>query len=239
MKRFLATVQLDIRIQFRQGFYYASGFFIGLGVLVFSQLPRDGRLPFDLLVPGFLAVSLLATTFYYVGALVLLEKAENTLAGVVVTPLRSHEYLFAKATSLTLLAVLESTVYALMLRFYFRPLPFWLGAILLCGFCTQIGFVAIARYDAINEYMLPSIVYITTLMLPLLPFLGFGQSWLFYLHPIQPSLLLLGAAFRATPLSVGEWVYGVVGSLFWYGVALGLSNGRFHAFITRGHGAEA
>ena len=38
MKRLLATLRTDVRLQFRNGFYYATAFVVALWVLLFSQL---------------------------------------------------------------------------------------------------------------------------------------------------------------------------------------------------------
>ena len=48
---------------------------------------------------------MLLATFVFLAGLLLIEKGQGTLEGLIVTPLRSSEYLLAKILSLTVLAV--------------------------------------------------------------------------------------------------------------------------------------
>ncbi|HEV8191785.1 MAG TPA: hypothetical protein VGP82_09920 [Ktedonobacterales bacterium] len=54
-------------------------------------------------------------------------------------------------------------------------------------------------------------------MLPLLDHFGLVRSPLFYLHPVQPALVLMRAAFA--PAQPWQIVYGVLGSAFWLWLA--------------------
>lgn len=211
MIRLISTLRVNMLTQYRNGFYYVGAFVVVVAVVLLSQL--GGTLDLSLIIPGLVFFNLLITTFYFVGGLVLLEKEEGSLIGLVVTPLRPSEYLVAKIGSLTLLASLETTLY---ISIVFRTAPPFLGMILLAGLYTLFGFVAIARYDSINEFLLPSVGIVMLLMLPLVDFFGPWHSPIFYLHPLQPTLVLMRAAYtEASPLEIA---YGVVGSLFWYGV---------------------
>ena len=115
MKRMVTTLRWDVVLQFRNGFYYVSAFFILIWVGLWSQLPNAHTLDYAVILPGLVVLNLLITTFYFVGALVLLEKAEGTLTGLVVTPLHAGEYLAARVLSLTLLAMLESLLIVLLI----------------------------------------------------------------------------------------------------------------------------
>ena len=235
MTRLLPTLRWDVVLQFRNGFYAVSAFVILIVVGLWSQLPNADSLDYSLIIPALMMMNLLITTFYFVGALVLLEKAEGTLTGLVVTPLRASEYLASKVMSLTLLAVLENLVIVLLIYgFAFQPLPLLGGMILLGGFYTLLGFVAITRYDSINAYIFPSAVMVTLLMLPLLDYLGLWQNPIFYLHPLQPSLVLMRAAFD--PLSAWQIAYGVIGSMLWFGLSFVWARRVFHGFVVRSAG---
>lgn len=211
MTRLLSTLRLDIVTQFRNGFYYVSAFVVIVVIMLLSQL--RGPLELSLLIPGLVFFNLLITTFYFVGGLVLLEKQEGSLFGLAVTPLRRSEYLLAKIASLTLLASIETT---LCIVIVFGVVPPFFGMILLSGLYTLCGFLAIARYDSINEFLLPSVLIVSVLMLPLVDFFGVWHSPIVYLHPLQPALVLMRSAYTLTPSA--EIAYGVLGSLFWYGL---------------------
>ena len=102
-------------------------------------------------------------------------------------------------------------------------------------FCLY-GFLVVARYDSINEYLFPSMLYTSVLSLPLLDYFGVWETPLMYLHPVQAPLVLLEAAFR--PVAAWEVAYGVLYGLAWV-VPMGLLAVRaFHRFVvTREGGA--
>jgi fluoroquinolone transport system permease protein len=195
-----------------------------------SQLPADSRL--DLIIPAFLVANLNITTFYFMGALVLLEKGEGTLTSLVVTPLQDGEYLGAKVASLTILAVIEILLVVILIYgLGFRIVPLLGGMIFLCGIYVLLGFVAIARYDSINEFLLPSIVFVAALMLPAIDQLELWQNVVFYVHPVFPPLILMRSAF--TTIALSETIYGLLGSLFWMGLSFMWAKRTFHQFISR------
>jgi fluoroquinolone transport system permease protein len=227
LKRFTATFACDLTLQFRNGFYYVTSFMVVFWILLFFQLPA-----FDItfLLPAFLLGNLTINTFYYVGGLVLLEKGEGTLEVQVVTPLKIYEYLASKVSSLVLLALAENLVLVLFLYgFGFRVMPFVLGISAASVLYILVGFVAVAHYDSINEYLFPSMGYVSLLGLPLIGYFGLWQSWLFYLHPMQGPLLLLSSAFQ--PLETWQWVYSLVYTLLWIIFLSKAAAGRFSRHI--------
>jgi fluoroquinolone transport system permease protein len=235
-KRLQSALRWDLAGQYRQGFYAASAFFALVWIGLLSPLPWDERLAPDRLILAFVTLNLVITTFYYMSALVLFEKSEGALAGLAVSPLRDYEYLAAKVGSLNLLALAET----LLITAAVWGLPDnWLllagGAGLLGCFYTLAGFIAIIRYDTLNEYLLPSVLLVTLLMLPLLGLLEPAPPLVFYLHPIQPMLTLLAAAF--SPPAPWQVVYGLAGSLAWLGLAVYLARRGFDRFVVRAAGS--
>jgi fluoroquinolone transport system permease protein len=214
LDRLRATVLTDVRLQFRNGFYWAVVFvlaFIALAVSLFPSLDLGWLLP--ALVLGNLPIN----TFYFVGALVLLEKGEGSLQAQVVTPLRTREYLASKVLTLTAVSVAENVVLvALLAGTGFRPGPLVAGIALASVLYCLVGFALVARYDSINEYLFPSVLYMTLLLLPLLDYFGLWTSGLFYLHPLQGSLLLLRAGFE--PIAAWQWLYALGSGALWVAV---------------------
>jgi fluoroquinolone transport system permease protein len=211
MKRLLHSLRWNIVLQFRHGFYYVSAFYLLIMVALLRQIPPELGLSY--LQSGFVALNLLLN-YFFIAALVLLERSEGVLAGLVVTPLRSGEYLMAKVLSLLLLGMLESM---LIVVFSFgmvpQPLLILAGMALLSAFYTLIGFVIVARFRLMNEYILPAGALLALLLLPLLDHFHIWQSAFFSLHPLQPMLVLLRAGFL--PATPWELCYGFLGSLTW------------------------
>ena len=213
--RLSATLSCDIRLQVRNGFYYVTLFVLGMWALLITQMPA---LDLNWLLPILILGNMVVNTFYFIAALVLLEKGEGSLQTQVVTPLRPGEYLASKVLSLSALTLAENLILALLFAGFSFHIPLLLLGIL-CGAAlfALAGFIVVARYESINEFLMPSVAYTILLMIPLLAYMGDWQSWVLYLHPFQAPLVLLRAAFQ--PASSWEVAYGIVYSLIWIGVA--------------------
>lgn len=234
MRRLLSTLQWDMRLQFRNGFYFISAFVVGVMALLFWQLP-DFELGW--LMPGLLLGNLVINTFYFIGGLVLLEKDEGSLEVQVVTPLRTWEYLSAKVGSLIVLALLENAaLVTLIYGFQFSVLPLVLGLAAASTIYALVGFVAVARYASINEYLFPSLVYVMPLGLPLLDYFGLVKTGWVYLHPLQAPLLILQAAFQ--PIEAWQWVYAVAYSTLWIVIFYFAAKRVFFRYIVGREGKE-
>ena len=233
MKRLLATIRCDLRLQWRNGFYYATAFVVLIWVAILSQVPR---VEFGWLLAPVVSGNLVLTTFYFVGGLVLLEKGEGTLEAQVVTPLRTWEYLSAKVATLGMLALIENVLLvALAWGLGFGAVPLILGIALAAAMYVLAGFVVVARYRSINEYLMPSVIYTALLTLPLFPALGRWDHWLFYLHPLYAPLVVMQASFQ----QVEFWllVYGVLYSGLWIALAYLWSQRAFRRYLSVGGGS--
>ncbi|KAA3648243.1 MAG: ABC transporter permease [Chloroflexi bacterium] len=234
-KRLLSTVLYDIRLQFRQGFYYASGFVAVVMVLLLRQI---SGVDMSVLWPAIIMSNLTINSFYFMAGLVLLEKGEGTLEAQIVTPLRKSEYLISKVLTLGLLSLIETVALVLLVSgFSFNWLWMLVGIILLIGIYALYGFWVVARYDSINEFIFPSVAWTLLYSLPLLHYFNIWPTPLMYLHPIQPQLVLLKAAF--VPVPGWEIVYGLVYSLVVLGVTFYFSQRAFYRFVVRKEGVRA
>jgi fluoroquinolone transport system permease protein len=237
LSRLVNTFLGDIRIQFRNGFYYAVLFVVSLWVILFWRLPGLGL---GEIWPVLLFTNLVITTFYFMGGLLLLEKGEGTLAAQVVTPLRSWEYLASKMLTLGLLAVLENLLLTVFIfGTGFKALPLVLGLALAGVMYTLLGFLVVARYDSINEYLLPSMLYIMLLSLPVAPFFGLKLPWLvwlLYLHPLQAPLVMIQAAFQ--PVQIWQILYAFSYSALMLTLIYSLALKAFGRFVILGEGVR-
>jgi fluoroquinolone transport system permease protein len=227
MSRLVTAMKGDVRLQVRNGFYWAAGFVALYTILLLSLLNAE---TLEWIIPPFVFSNLLMNTFYFIGGLVLLEKAEGTLEAQVVTPLRTSEYLASKIVTLTALAILENlAIVGLTFGLGVRIVPLVAGMLLAGPVYALLGFAAVARYDSINEYLFPSFIYATLLAPPLLAYFGVWDGWWIFLHPLQPALVLMEGAVR--PLGAGEWAYGLLGSVAWIVPAFLWSRRAFHRFV--------
>ncbi len=235
MNRLVATLECDIRLQYRNGFYWAVAAILVSFSVVVLQLP-----PFDWArwLPLLIFSNLVTATFFFMAALVMLEKEEGTMAAQIVTPLSVSQYLLSKLLTLSVLSLIESLILVLVVHGPgFNLLPMALGITFLAAMYCLAGLLVVIRYDAVSELIFPSILWITLLSLPLLQATDLVSHPLMYLHPLAAPLVLMAGAFE--PLSLWQWLYGIVYSLA-AGLALfELSRRRFPRFVIRSQGAQA
>jgi hypothetical protein len=199
-------------------------------VLGLSQLRLKGaRQALAWLAPAMVLQNLAITGFYFAGGLMLLEKAEGSLEAQIVTPLRAGEHLASKVATLTALAVVYNlAVVFLLVGYGFAALPLAAGVILAAALFVLAGCAAAARYESVNTYLLPSTLYLVPLLLPMLYAAGW-ESALLYLHPIQPALVVMRAAFE--PVAAWELIYGALYGGLWVGVAFFVCRRVFVRFV--------
>lgn len=220
----------DVRLQIRYGFYAVYAILTAVFVLGLQVLSPEIRTS--------AAVLLIVTDptllgFYFIAAMVLFEKREGVLDALVVSPLGKRGYLVSKVLTLSLLAVLAATLVAVVGHGSTSRLPVLIvGVALSASMFVLIGFVAVARFDSINEYFLSAIGWGTVLFLPLFGYVGIIETRLFYLLPAQPTLVLVTGGFR--PLAAWEMLYGISYLLVGNLVAYAWARRAFHRQIIRG-----
>ena len=118
------------------GFSAATAFVVVCSIALLHWLPADVA---ALFLPVVLLENILINTFYFVSALLLLERGEGTFAAQSVTPLRADEYLASKLVTLTALSLVESLAIATALTgLNWRLIVMSLGIALAAAlFCLQ------------------------------------------------------------------------------------------------------
>jgi fluoroquinolone transport system permease protein len=227
MRRLAATMRLDARLQARNGFYYAAAFVAGVIILAASFVP-DAYLAWVL--PAIVFENMIVGTFYFMGGLVLLEKREGTLEAQVVTPLRAWEFLASKTITLTALALAENlAIVTLAYGAEWNVVAMTAGILVAAPLFSLAGFVFVARYDSINEYLMPSVLVTTVLTLPILSYAGvLDGAWL-ALHPMNGALELMRAAFE--PTSAATIAFAVLYSALWLAILFVWSRRAYGRFV--------
>lgn len=235
MNRLATAVRWDMRLQFRHGFYYAAIFIAVISIIILSQFSE----PFyTVAMPVFVMGNMTINTYFFVAGLVLLEKDDGILEGLVVTPLRRWEYLWSKLLSLMILTVLENgVIVTAVMGLNFNLLLLLAGIILLSFINTLYGFIMVARYDSINSFLFPSVFWTMLLSLPLLQYFGLVATPLMWLHPVQAPLILLVGAFQ--PVTTWEVLYGLVYGLVWVVILYQWAKRAFYRFIILKQGVSA
>lgn len=235
MTRLTTAMIWDARLQFRHGFYYAAAFVAVALVVVLAQIPAEY---IKWLMPVFVMGNMTVNTYYFIAGLVLLEKDDGVLEGLVVTPLRRQEYLLSKLLTLAGLTILENVVIVTaVMGFHYNAALLIAGILSLAFINTLYGFIIVARYDSINSFIFPSIFWTMLLSLPMFQYFGLVNTPLMYLHPVMASLTLFVGAFNETSLL--EIVYGLVYSGLWIAIFFRLAGHAFYRFIIVKQGVRA
>ena len=219
MRRLLSTLVLDAVVQARNHLYT-----IGLAMAVVWGLAARFALNADALlpwVPPLLLMHIGSTTYFFVAALVIFERDQDTLAAQSVTPLRFGEYLASKLVTLAVFGALE-TVVLLGLAGALADVQ-WMalfGAITVLGlFYGVLAFIQALPSRSITEFLIPNAMIMGVLLvLPILPYFGVGAGPLWFLFPTYGPFLLIVAA--TVGLSGVELAAAAAASGFW--LALGI-----------------
>ena len=232
MTRLLSIARWDVQLQFRNGFYYVSAVTASFFIILLKQL---SGVDLGYWWPAIITANLTINAFYFMAGIVLLEKGEGTLEAQIVTPLRPWEILTSKVLTLGLLSLFETLIIIVIVQAAaFNWFLLVTGIVLYIAMLALYGFIVVARYDSISEFLLPSVLWTMGFSLPLLYYFDIWRSWVMFLHPLQAVLILLRSAFASVP--VWQIVYGIAYSLLWTGIALAVSLRVFHRFVVTKEG---
>lgn len=230
MTRLVSTLRWDFLMQFRQGILYAAIWVMAVWAILLWQIPAVGLQP---ILVSILFLDLSIFGFFFMAGLFYLEKADRVLEGLVVSPMQNWEYLTSKVITLTLLTVAVAVMVVAVTYDLLAVNWLWLilGVALMAAPITLFGFVLAARYDGMNEYLPPALFFLLIMQLPLIHYFQIWPSWLFYLVPSQPGMILLQAAFDA--VDTWELLYAVLYALVLTGLAMVWALRTFERAVVR------
>jgi fluoroquinolone transport system permease protein len=209
--RLLHAILADIRFQIKQGFYLVYVIITAMYLIIMSFLPDD-----------ILAVALPLVVFsdpsvlglFFIGGIILMEKGQGVLMVLVVSPLRSWEYILSKVISLAIVAVLAA--FAISYYSHYPTVNWWLlflATILTSGIFTLLGIMINAGCNTVNQYMLKTIPYMLLFILPCFALLGFPYSGFFTIFPSVAALKLMLGAYHgilwSETLVLGIYLLGI------------------------------
>ncbi|MCI5045673.1 MAG: ABC transporter permease [Aquisalinus sp.] len=196
--RLIMLIRHDVRLQWRYGILAAYGVVIFMtGGLIWFL--RD-------LMPGWF-ISLVIFTdnapvgFFFLGGLLMLERAENVRDTLAVTPVSAGEYLTSKLLTFLTLSLMAVTVVGIASGKQINwPLFVFAGTITAVFYLGLGAFVA-ARTKTVTGYITSSVVWFLPLLLPAgVAFLDPMPLWLSIL-PTAAQLDLILAALDSERLS--------------------------------------
>lgn len=209
MNRFVSLLKLDMILITRNRILHIAALITALYAGILQVLPENN---FITVMITLIFTDPVTLGFMFIGVMVLFEKGGNTLQALSVTPVRAEEYLWSKAITLTLVALVASVLMALAgVGLQFQP-GFLIAVVVFSSILfVFIGFIGVSKVKTFNQYFIVIPVFMVPGFLPFLNFFNITDTWLWYLLPTQASLVLFSAAFETTvTLSRVEIIYALL-----------------------------
>jgi len=229
--RLASATRYNIRLQFRHGFYYAYLVVCVVYVILLYLLAPKAR---EIVTPLLIFSDPAMLGIFFIGGIVLLERSDNTLQSLFVTPLRTAEYCFAKVISLAVLALSSSLILAAAGKGGVNlnwPLLV-LGVILTSGLVTMTGLAVSARADTVPGYILSVIPLVIVISLPVLPYFGVLDTHWFFLIPTHASITLIRGGFSPGAAPLWELLLSITLLAVWNLAAWKWAEQRFETYLT-------
>ncbi|MDQ0196612.1 fluoroquinolone export ABC transporter permease subunit [Paenibacillus wynnii] len=201
----------DVRFQWRHGFYGVYLVVCAFYWVLMHFVPEVHKEKVMVLLT-FSDPSALGLIF--AGGIILLERDQGIHDSLFVTPIRTREYLLAKAGSFSLLSLLSAwVIHLLTMGIPESPFSFSAGILLTSSFMTLLSIGVVARCQTINSFILLSQVYALPFVLPLLGYFNVWESKLFLLLPTEGTLRLLQSAYST--LILRDYLYSLLVLSVW------------------------
>jgi fluoroquinolone transport system permease protein len=201
--RVATLIAHDARLQWRYGIYAAYAVVLLMYAAIITSAGER--------LPGWVAATIIFTDpaalgFFFLGALMMLERGEGVRMALAVAPISAADYLGAKATTLTAMALVACAILVALIHGATDP-----GLLLVSVALTSLQYVGIGvpialRFRTVSGYLVGSAGFLTPLIAP--GFLGLLEPfplWLAVIPAVSQYRLMLvstGAA-AATPMELG------------------------------------
>jgi fluoroquinolone transport system permease protein len=229
-----AVVTLDLRLQWRYGFLYATAFSIVLWEVVVILIPGPLKLT---AMPYVVFGDSVLIGFFFIAGAVFFEKGERTLFALLSTPVRFRHYLTSKLATLSMLSLIAAGVVSLSgAGTTFDPGTLFTAVVLCTLLFLLCGLITAAPFPSMTDWLIPSTGVIAVLNVPLLFYAGLWEHPVFYLLPTQGSLLLLGSAFGQLDLSGWQVTYALTYQLLWVVGLAWLARKAFDRYVVAKEG---
>ncbi len=211
MRRLLACLARDLKVQYRARYVLTALLALVVWAAAMRMVSEAGAY---VMAPAFLFLNTFLLSFSLGLRQATSEKHTGVLAALDASPLRPHEYLAARAVSLTLIAGAQNLALAIAGGKQIASYMALLGGVCSESILLSLFAFLVTAYTRPGNVVLARIVASGMLLVPpLLPFFGYAPgSWLI-LHPLQgPLVLLQGAFFRLPGTTVAM---SLAGSAAW------------------------
>jgi len=153
--------------------------------------------------------------FIFIGISIILEKDQEVLAALFVSPLSHHVYLISRVITLSTISTIAALAMVLAAKgTSFNVVHFSVGAFATCAFFCLLGIFLVSYTTEILHFLLRAIPLLIFMSLPLLNYFELTDLALFKLFPVQGGLNLMVNSYSESP-KLREVIFGYVSIAVW------------------------
>lgn len=153
--------------------------------------------------------------FIFIGISIILEKDQEVLSALFVTPQNHHVYLLSRIMTLSFFGMISALTMILTAKgISFNFLHFSVGAFSTCVLFCLVGIFVVSFTKEVLHFLLYSVPFLIMMSLPLLNYYELTDLNFLKLFPVQGGLNLLVNSYRETPDS-RETIFGYISIAFW------------------------
>lgn len=168
--------------------------------------------------------------FIFVGISIILEKDQEVLSALFVTPLNYHLYLISRIITLSAIGFFGALAMALTAKgTSLNFIHFSVGAFSTCVLFCLMGIFLVSYTTEILHFLLRTIPLLIFMSLPLLNYFELTDLSFLKLFPVQGGLSLMVNSYRETP-NFRELIFGYISIAVWTPV---LYRFAYRTFVSR------
>jgi fluoroquinolone transport system permease protein len=153
--------------------------------------------------------------FIFIGISIILEKDQEVLPALFVTPLNQHIYLISRIITLSAIGSFGALAMVLTAKgTLFNLLHFSVGAFSTCVLFSLMGIFIVSYTTEILHFLLRAVPLLIFMSLPLLNYFELTDLSFLKLFPVQGGLNLMVNSYRESP-NFGEVIFGYISILVW------------------------
>jgi fluoroquinolone transport system permease protein len=202
--------RINMVLSWRRGVIAASASVVGLYIVVLNLMPTGvavGTLPYLVFSDP------AALGFFFVGGIVLADRAEGTVAAVWVTPARPWQMLAARVGSLGSIAVVSAALIATGSRLSVRWEVFLAAVVPTALLFTFLGYAVAMRSRSVNDYFARATVVSIPLFAPIGVLVVAPTSPWLGVWPSTASLVLLRSSVPGEGIPTPSAIFVPVATL--------------------------
>lgn len=153
--------------------------------------------------------------FIFIGLAIILEKDQEVLSALFITPINHHFYLISRILTLSGISMICALGMVLMAKgTSFNPIHFSIGVFSGCVLFSFLGIYVVSYTTEILHFIVRSIPIIILMSLPFLNYFEFTNLNFLKIFPVQGSLYLIDNSYSSSP-DVSELIFGYISIIVW------------------------